>query len=130
PARLRPAVRLQDIDARDPGDRALEDLRDLRLDDVRRSSGIGRGDRDGRLVDVRILADRQPGVGDDAQEHQNEAEDAREDRAPDTDLDRVHQLFSSSRFRCDWTTSTSTPFRSLSCPATTTVESALRPERI
>ena len=52
------AVGFELEDALDAGDRVLDDLRDLGLDDRRRRAAIGRRDRNGGAVDVGVLADR------------------------------------------------------------------------
>ena len=46
------AGRFDDVDALDAGERAFENLGDLRFDQGRRGAGIGGGHRDDRLVDL------------------------------------------------------------------------------
>src|SRR5690606_15886279 len=103
-ARFGSAGRLQDVDACDSGNRAFEHLGDLGLDDVRRRTGVGGRDGNRRLVHVRVFADGQSGVGNETEQDQNEAQDRREDGPANADLDGIHQLFSSWRVVCDWTT--------------------------
>src|SRR5690606_13138925 len=129
-ARFGAAGGLQNVDAGDTRDRSLKDLGHLCFDNARRSTGVSGRDGDRRLIDVRILTDRQPRVGDDAEQHQNEAQDRREDGTANAYLDRAHQLFSSADGLCVCTISTSEPLLSLSWPTTTTVVFGSKPERI
>ena len=73
-------IEFMHVDALDAGERILERLGDLALDDLRRwrrDSGV---DRDDRLVDVGIFAHRQALVGDEADEQHREAQHRGEDR--------------------------------------------------
>ena len=89
-AGLGAAGRFQHVDAGNAGDRALEHLRDLALDDGRRGAGIAGRHRDHRLVDVGILAHRQPAVGHDAEQHQHQAQHRGEDGPADAELEQAH----------------------------------------
>ena len=70
-------------DAFDAGDRVLDDLRDLGLDDGRGRAAVVRRDRDHGALDVGILADRQPLQRHEAEDHEQHAHDRREDGAAD-----------------------------------------------
>ena len=71
------------IDAFDAGERVFQNLGDLGLDDRGAGAGIGRLDGDHRRVDGRIFAHAQAVVGDEADEHEHEAQHRGEDRALD-----------------------------------------------
>ena len=71
-ARLRPALRRHHLDALDAGQRVLERLRHLRLDDFGRRAAIGDRHADHRLVDARVFAHRQPRVRDEADQQDDE----------------------------------------------------------
>ena len=105
---------------------------------ARRCAGIGRRDRDDRLVDVGILAHRQALERDHAEQHEHQAEHGREDRPADAELEKTHQLLPRSlrpgEFRVTpaggcagagaaGTTSTAAPSRSFCWPADTTMAS-------
>ncbi len=59
PARLGAALRGHHLDALDAGERILERLGDLRLDDFGRRAAVGGRHADDGLVDARVLAHRQ-----------------------------------------------------------------------
>ena len=71
------------VDALDAGERVFQHLGDLGLDDRGAGAGIGRLDGDHRRVDVRVFAHAQAVVGDEADEHEHEAQHRGEDRALD-----------------------------------------------
>ena len=89
-AALLAAGRGDDLDAFDAGDRVLQDLRDLRLDDLGRGTAIVGTDRDDRLVDVRIFPNRQTAIGDDADQHHEQAQHRREDGPADEEFEEAH----------------------------------------
>jgi hypothetical protein len=80
----------QHIDAFDAGQRILQRLGDLRLDDFGGRAAVGRVDGDHRLVDLRIFAHRQPGVGNDPDQHHREAHHGGEHRALDAEFGDPH----------------------------------------
>jgi hypothetical protein len=89
-AALLAAGRGDDLDALDAGDRVLQDLRDLRLDDLGRGAAIIGADRDDRLVDIGIFAHRQAVIGDDADQHDQQAHHRREDGPADEKFEQAH----------------------------------------
>ena len=89
-ARLRAALRRHQLDALDAGERILERLRHLRLDDLGRRAAIRGVDADDRLVDPRILAHRQPRVRDQADQQDDQRQHRREDGPLDADLGQLH----------------------------------------
>ena len=68
------------------GDRLLDRRRDEALDQVGRRAGIGRGDGDRRVRQLRILPDRQAGSGLEADQQDQQADDQRQHRALDEDV--------------------------------------------
>ena len=82
-ARFLAADRGDVVDALDAGERVFQHLGDLGLDDRGARAGIGRLDGDHRRVDGRVFAHAQAVVGDEADEHQHEAQHRGEDRALD-----------------------------------------------
>ncbi len=90
-ALLGAALRGHHLDALDARQRVLEDLRDLRLDHFGRRAAVGRVDADDRLVDARILAHRQPRVGDEPDQQDDQRQHRREDRPLDADFGQLHR---------------------------------------
>ncbi len=86
-----PADRRHVVDAFDPGERVLEDVRDLAFDDVGAGADIGRLNGDDDRVDVGILTHRQPLIADKADQHYEQAENSGEDRAANADLGKLHR---------------------------------------
>ena len=82
-ARFLAADRGDVVDAFDAGERVFQHLGDLRLDDRGAGAGIGRLDGDHRRVDGRVFAHAQAVIGDEADEHEHEAQHRGEDRALD-----------------------------------------------
>ncbi len=72
------------------GDGALDHLGDVRVDDLGRGAGVGRGHADDRRIHVRQLADRQAEQRGDAEYHDQHAEDGGEDRPFDAEVGDVH----------------------------------------
>ncbi len=114
-------------DALDAGDGVLDDLRDLGLDDRGRRAAIRRRDRDGRAVDVGILADGQPLQRHQAEDHQQHAEHGREDRPPDGQLRDPHSVSSAPGGGLSCTT---LPSRTFCVPSTTTRSCSATPSTI
>src|SRR5262249_27336801 len=81
-----PADRGHDLDPFDAGQRILQRLGDLGFDDLGAGAGEARIDRNDRLVDVRIFADRQPLPADQPDEQYDQAEHGREDRPLDAEI--------------------------------------------
>ena len=90
-AALLAAGRGDDLDAFDAGDRVLQDLRDLGLDDLGGGAAIDRLHRDDRLVDIGIFADGEAAIADDADQHHQQAQHRREDGPADEELEQAHQ---------------------------------------
>src|SRR5690606_26964878 len=78
------------LDALDARDRVLQDLRDLGLDDLGAGARILGPDGDDRLVDVRVLADREQAEGHEPEKDDHQADDRREDRTADEELEGGH----------------------------------------
>ena len=82
-ARFLAADRGDVVDAFDAGERVFQHLGDLRLDDRGAGAGISRLDGDHGRVDGRVFAHAQAVIGDEADEHEHEAQHRGEDRALD-----------------------------------------------
>ena len=95
--RLRAALRRHHLDALDAGERVLERLGHLRLDDLGGRAAIGHRDADDGLVDPRIFAHRQPRVGNEADQQDDQRQHRREDRPLDADLGQLHRGVSAIR---------------------------------
>ena len=114
----------QRVDALDAGERAFEDLRHLRFDDLGGGAGIVGLHRDLRLVDVGIFTHREAREGHEAGEQQHQAQHGGENRASDAEFGETHRRYSAAAVE---TTSTLAPLDSCALPAVTTVSPALRP---
>lgn len=129
-AALGAADRGQEIDALDPGEALFQRPGNLAFDDLGAGPGIMSADRHHRLVDGRVLAHRQPLIGDEAEQHDHQAQDRGKDGPAYADLGQAHRsrLFQLSGGG-GWST-TGVPSRSLICPAVTTTSPGARPARI
>ena len=85
-ALLLPADRAHVVDALDAGQRLLQNLGDLALDDVGRRALEGGIDRDHGLVDLGVLAHREAAVGDQADQGDDQRHHGREHRPPDREI--------------------------------------------
>jgi hypothetical protein len=70
-------------------DGVFEDVRHARLDRERVGADVGRGDRDGRRRDVRVLRDRQRRNRDDPEQKNDERADRRKDGPPQEEVDHA-----------------------------------------
>ena len=69
---------------------ALERAGDRRRHGARIGAGQAGADVEGRVVDLRQIADRQRAVGEDAEQRDRRHQQAGRDRAPDEDFGEVH----------------------------------------
>ncbi len=69
----------------------LDHLRDLVLDDHGACAQVIGLDRHEHRIDFRVLADCEPGQGNEAQDHQQQADDRREHRPPDREFRELHR---------------------------------------
>jgi hypothetical protein len=72
--------------------RLLDRRGDEPLDELRRRAGIERGDGDDRVLQLRILPDRQVEAGDGADQQDEQAHHHREDRTTDEEIGEAHRF--------------------------------------
>jgi len=84
------AVRLDLENAFDARDRILDQLRDLGFDDGSGRAAVFGGDGNDRTIDIRVLAHLQALQRHETEDHEQQADDDREDRTPDGGLGNAH----------------------------------------
>ncbi len=85
-----PAHRGHVVDAFGAGQALLQRLGDVALDGFRVGSGVERGHRDQRVLHLRILADHQLAEGLHAEQDDQQADHARQDRTTDERIGKSH----------------------------------------
>ena len=88
--------RREHVDSLDAGDRILERLGDLRLDDVGRRAQVFRRDGDRRLVDLRVFAHLQPRIRNEPEQQDDQRQHRGEHGPPDADIRYAHAISAGS----------------------------------
>ena len=83
-------LRHEEVDAFSFGDRLLQWRRDEALDQFAACAGIGRGDGHHRVADLRKFTHLQRGQGPQPDHEDQQADDAREHRAPNKVVGELH----------------------------------------